>query len=384
MYSSCRLSLAVKEPSAPSTTRRNRVKLLAGTRKGLFTFEFDDKKWRMSDRQFLGDPVPMLLPVPENNQLFTVLGTGHFGTKLHRSDDSGQSYSEVATPVYPEKPADSGDLVPWSLELIWSLEKGLGDTLWCGTIPGGVFTSTDAGESWQLNENLWNLDARRKWMGGGYDWPGVHSICVDPRDASVVTLGISIGGVYRTTDNGNSWKPRGEGLRADYVPPDIAGEPDQQDPHRIAQCAADPDYWWMQHHNGIWRSSDDCATWQEIMEVQPSTFGFALAVHPTDGNTAWFVPSLGSESRYPVGAKMVVNRTVDGGGSFMQLKNGLPQEDAYDLVYRHCLEICPSGDMLVMGSTSGNLWFSNDAGDHWEIVSRHLPPILCLRYVEFM
>ena len=190
--------------------------------------------------------------------------------------------------------------------------------------------------------------------------------------------------MYRTTDNGNSWKPRGEGLRADYVPPDIAGEPDQQDPHRIAQCAADPDYWWMQHHNGIWRSSDDCATWQEIMEVQPSTFGFALAVHPTDGNTAWFVPSLGSESRYPVGAKMVVNRTVDGGGSFMQLKNGLPQEDAYDLVYRHCLEICPSGDMLVMGSTSGNLWFSNDAGDHWEIVSRHLPPILCLRYVEFM
>ncbi|MCH8257153.1 MAG: hypothetical protein IIA75_04495 [Proteobacteria bacterium] len=171
---------------------------------------------------------------------------------------------------------------------------------------------------------------------------------------------------------------------ADYVPPDIAGEPDQQDPHRIAQCAADPDYWWMQHHNGIWRSSDDCATWQEIMEVQPSTFGFALAVHPTDGNTAWFVPSLSSESRYPVGAKMVVNRTVDGGDSFMQLKNGLPQEDAYDLVYRHCLEICPSGDMLVMGSTSGNLWFSNDAGDHWEIVSRHLPPILCLRYVEFM
>ena len=51
------------------------MKLLAGTRKGLFTFEFDDENWRITDRQFLRDPVPMLLPLPGKDQIFTVLGT---------------------------------------------------------------------------------------------------------------------------------------------------------------------------------------------------------------------------------------------------------------------------------------------------------------------
>ena len=53
--------------------------------------------------------------------------------------------------------------------------------LWCGTIPGALFLSKDHGESWSLNEPLWNLPQRKDWMGGGFDDAGVASICVDPR-----------------------------------------------------------------------------------------------------------------------------------------------------------------------------------------------------------
>ena len=35
---------------------------------------------------------------------------------------------------------------------------------------------------------------------------------------------------------------------------------------------------------------------------------------------------------------------------------------------------------LLMGSTTGNLWATGDAGDRWSLVSGHLPPIYALRF----
>ena len=35
-----------------------------------------------------------------------------------------------------------------------------------------------------------------KVLRGGYDDPGIHSICVDPRDSKNIALGISCGGVW--------------------------------------------------------------------------------------------------------------------------------------------------------------------------------------------
>ena len=33
-----------------------------------------------------------------------------------------------------------------------------------------------------------------------------------------------------------------------------------------------------------------------------------------------------------------------------------------------------------MGSTTGHLWASDDAGDHWSAVGQHLPPIYAVRF----
>jgi len=86
------------------------------------------------------------------------------------------------------------------------------------------------------------------------------------------------------------------------------------------------------------------------------------------------------ECRVPVDAKLVVARTRDGGKSFQVLRKGLPQEHAYDLVYRHCLDVDRTGKRLAFGSTTGGLWLSENQGDSWRCLSTQLPPIHCVRF----
>ena len=77
----------------------------------------------------------------------------------------------------------------------------------------------------------------------------------------------------------------------------------------------------------------------------------------------------------PTDDALVVNRTRDGGRSFETLRSGLPQTECYDLVYRHGLAVAGDGRTLMMGSTTGGLWASGDAGETWTAVPARLPPI---------
>lgn len=366
-------------------------RLYIATRKGLFTVDRTNGNWEITDCDFLADPVYIVLPDRQSENVYAALDHGHFGVKLHRSNDRCSTWEECAAPAYPKKPDGVADImcptrnipIPWSLKLIWALETGSPDVpgeLWCGTIPGGLFHSTDHGASWQLVESLWNHPLRKEWFGGGMDYPGVHSICVDPRDPKHVTIGISCGGVWVTRDAGHSWECQAEGMWAAYMPPERRNDPFIQDPHCVAQCRANPDVLWAQHHNGVFRSTDGAASWQEIENVPPSTFGFAVAAHPTDPETAWFVPAEKDEKRVPVDAKVVVARTRDGGRSFDELRTGLPQIHAYDLTFRHALDVDDSGNRLAFGSTTGSVWISENQGDSWQCLSTNLPPVYCVRF----
>ena len=136
----------------------------------------------------------------------------------------------------------------------------------------------------------------------------------------------------------------------------------------------------MQHHNGVFRSTDAARSWQEVTTIRPSKFGFAVVVHPRDPETAWFVPAVKDECRVPVDGRLVVARTRDGARSFDVLSEGLPQSHAYDLIYRHALAVDKTGVRLAMGSTTGHLWLSENAGESWTLVASHLPPINCVRF----
>jgi len=238
-----------------------------------------------------------------------------------------------------------------------------------------LFLSRDCGESWTLVRSLWDRPERKDWFGGGYDDAGIHSICVDPRDSNHVTVGVSCGGVWVTRDCGGSWECKSKGMFAEYMPPERRDDPNIQDPHRVVQCPTAPDVMWAQHHNGVFRTTDGCEQWAEVSEIRPSKFGFAVAVHPEYSETAWFVPGVKDQCRIPVDGQLVVARTRDGGQSFEVLRKGLPQEHAFDIVYRHGLDVNETGQNLAMGSTTGGLWVTENGGDRWHSVAANLPPI---------
>jgi hypothetical protein len=336
----------------------------------------------MSEPAFLGDPVTAVLSDARDNTLYAALNLGHFGVKMRRSTDGGKTWEEHATPTYPAQPENAPGPA-WKLVQVWTLETGGADepgVLWAGTIPGGLFRSHDRGTTWSLNKSLWEMPARAEWMGGGYDAPGIHSIVVDPRDRRRITVAVSTGGVWQTRDAGETWVVRSSGMFAAYMPPDRREDPIAQDVHRMVACRSNADIMWVQHHNAMFRSTDGAASWHDVREPALSNFGFAVAVDPNDGETAWFVPAVKDETRVPVGGQFAVTRTRDGGRTFDVLREGLPPVPAYDLVYRHGLDVDESGERLAVGSTTGGLWISENRGDSWQCVSAHLPPINAVRF----
>lgn len=357
------------------------------TRKGMFTVRRGSGGWGVERFSMPGTHFTVALS-DRRGAVYAAAHHEHFGDKIHKSTDSGATWSEVGVPAYPEQPEGMvekdafGREWKWKLKLIWALETSGRDDdgLWCGTIPGGLFHSGDGGATWELNRPLWDHEGRKAWFGGGADLPGLHSICVDPRDPSVVRVGVSCGGVWQTDDGGKSWACRAEGMRAEYMPPDQANVPGVQDAHHVEQSPSHPDVLWCQHHNGIFKSEDGCGSWTEVVADAPSRFGFACAVHPRNPDVAWFVPAVKDEVRIPVDGKLVVTRTTDGGKSLEVLSKGLPQEHAYDLVYRHGLDVDETGDRLVFGTTTGGLFVSEDGGESWLCVSAHLPPVYGVRF----
>jgi len=357
-------------------------RLYVGTRKGLFELGAQNGAWDIVATHFLGDPVSAVLA--QGDTAYAALDLGHFGAKLWRRDGSG-TWRELQAPAFPPKPEDTADDPhPWSLGKIWVIEPGgAHGRLWAGTMPGGLFRSDDGGDTWSLNEPLWRKPERRHWQGvAGGEQPGISSVLIDPHNPDDIRVGVSTAGVWASTDGGASWRIINEGMYNEYMPPEQKGLPIAQDIHRLARCTAYPDVVWCQHHNGVFRSENRGHNWREITAIRPSKFGFAVAAHPRDRNTAWFVPAVKDERRIPMDGKVVVARTRDGGESFDILRNGLPQRHAYDLVWRHALAVDATGERLAMGSTSGGLWVSEDGGDSWNAPEARLPPISVVRFAQ--
>jgi hypothetical protein len=94
------------------------------TRKGLFELQRTGLAWRITRVSFLGEPVTMLLPPQPDGRMLAALNLGHFGAKLHASDDAGATWQEVTTPAYPEQPADATGPA-WKLVQVWVREPRL-------------------------------------------------------------------------------------------------------------------------------------------------------------------------------------------------------------------------------------------------------------------
>jgi len=383
-------------------------RILVGTRKGTFIVERQARGWVPHLAGHPGMGVNFVARDPHTGTLWALLGHGHWGAKLSRSRDGGKNWTDAPQIRYPEgarylalpdpsedNPEMSGPVSTRDATLLklWSLAFGPPGRIYVGTIPGGLFESTDGGESFELNRGLWDHDSRggnlfegegngmTHWFGtpaaDGEFAPGIHSILVDPRNGDHMYVAISTAGVLATTDGGKTWVGRNVGMTNDYLP-----DPNAEwghDPHAIELCPGDPDHIWQQNHCGVFYSSDGAATWKKVSEPDQGVhFGFPVAVDAEDGQTAWLVPGQSDMQRTAIRGGLFVARTQDGGQSWEDLREGLPHENAYDVVYRHALGI--GGQSLAFGTTTGNLYVSEDRGDSWQTVANNLPPIYSVRF----
>jgi len=107
-------------------------------------------------------------------------------------------------------------------------------------------------------------------------------------------------------------------------------------------------------------------------------FGFPVAADASDGRTAWIVPARADSARMAIDGGMFVARTTDGGETWQSFRDGLPQQNAYDIVLRHALHV--SGDTVCFGSTTGNVYLSEDRGETWQCLGNNLPPVYSVRF----
>ena len=71
------------------------------TRKRLFTLERGANGWAVARTSFLGDNVTLAMHDPRNGHLLAALNHGHFGVKLQRSTDGGDSWQMASAHLPP-------------------------------------------------------------------------------------------------------------------------------------------------------------------------------------------------------------------------------------------------------------------------------------------
>lgn len=351
-----------------------RVVLLVGTTKGAFFFHSDSgrRDWRMTGPHLAGWEVYSLLGDPRGGRVYA--GTSHwvYGPTIRVSDDLGETWTEVADgPRYAE---ESG----FKLQRIWQLAAGHPSepgTLFAGVEEAGLFVSRDGGARWSEVSALTAHPTRPGWFPGGGGLC-LHTVLVDPANPRRWWVAASAVGVFRTDDAGASWTVCTRGLPR--VP---TGQPDNQVDrcvHKVVLDPRDSDTLYMQFHGGVFRSTDGADSWEPMDEGLPSVFGFPLCA--TASGALFVVPLESDEQRVVKDGKLRVYRRAAGGGPWEPVGEGLPAEPQYVGVLRDSMAadtLDPGG--VYFGTTMGEVFWSEDEGEHWDRLPARLPRITTVR-----
>ena len=352
--------------------------LLVGTRKGLWIGRSDAERasWDWSEPEFLMQGIyATCIDTRGNDPRMFVSGTSeHWGPGVYRSDDLGHTWTETqgAAVRFPD---DLGS----SVERVWQIQPGRADdedVIYAGTEPSALFRSEDRGESFTLVRSLWDHPHRTEW-GAGFGGQAIHTIVPHPDDGSRLTVAMSTGGVYQTTDGGDSWAPSNTGIKAYFFPdpwPEFG-----QCVHKVASHPAKPAQMYAQNHHGVYRSDDGGHTWVSIADGLPSDFGFPIVVHPHDPDTVYVFPLVADGERIPPHGQARIWRSTDKGETWTPSTAGLPDR-FYAAVMRDAFTADNAETTgLFFGARDGSVYGSTDGGENWTELVDHLPDVLSVR-----
>lgn len=243
-------------------------------------------------------------------------------------------------------------------------------TYYVGAASGGIFRTTDGGQSWlpifddQAMLSIGDIEISRN--DTDVIWVGTGEV-----NAGGGSLAYDGDGIYLSEDGGNSWQTKGL--------PDVGSIGkivlDPNDDNTIFVGAMGP-LFRDDTNRGVYRSTDGGDTWEQVLFVSDITGVIDMAIHPSDGNivyaTSWERVRR-PEFRDYGGETSRIYRSTDGGDTWQELTNGLPSNPAEK--GRISIDIARSNpDVLyaryadAAGSIQG-VYRTADGGDNWTEVN---------------
>jgi len=344
------------------------VYLLVGTAKGLFRYQTEDRRdWQALEPVLLGDPVYTSAYNPENGTLYAGVNSEFYGPSIRRSRDWGDNWDTGGSGL--EYAGDD----PERVTRVWSIRPAGERLIYAGVEASGLFRSTDGGDTWAEVRALRQHPTHETWAPG-YGGKCLHTIAPDPFHPNRLYIACSAGGIYRTDDRGDHWRPVNQGIRAEFMPEDQQYPESGQCVHKFWLSPVLEGRIWLQNHGGVYRSDDGGDSWTCVGDPLPSDFGFPIVGHPTDADRAYVLP-VQRWPRWSPDNVMAVYRTLDGGRQWERLQNGLPQP-SFSGVLRDAFTSDSRDPLgLYFGTTSGEVYHSADEGESWHLVAQHLPRI---------
>jgi hypothetical protein len=269
-----------------------------------------------------------------------------------------------------------GQVLAWSgLGEASILAKDLGDAvtslalarsgrLIAGCLPAGAWRSKDVGLSWTPIKTLAGSPGSELWVGG--DGAGSHAtaaavtaVGTHHKDSKTIYVGIQVGGVYRSRDGGKSWYNLG-------LPcPDV---------HSIQLSAAKPERVFVttggrsNGSGGAFCSDDEGISWRQMGDANRRQYTMGLAAHPTEPDRVILSAAAGAPSTWKSNAHCDLYLSTDSGRRFRTVV-----KDLKGGVRRRGLVINPRvPSEAAFGTTTGELWYSNDGGESFDLVAEAL------------
>jgi hypothetical protein len=218
--------------------------------------------------------------------------------------------------------------------------------------PASVFLSTEGGENWTELAGFRRIRSRWLWFSPAEPpfTAYVQGIALSPSDPNVLIAGIEAGAVVRSQDGGKTWSDHCRGAARDC--------------HALIFHASNGEWAYEGGGTGPAYSRDGGRTWRQPKAGLDRRYCWAVAADPAHPEV-WYVSASPSPFKAHGGnnAQAYIFRSV-GGASWEKLTGGLPQP-LDSMPYALVTDRSAAGH-LYAGLANGDVWFSENYGEHWE------------------